>query len=88
MNSDFYSDDLDSVTNDLRDSAKGSNDGYDVAFSLTDDIAILAQSALCMPSVLVNNVYCADVSCEWVSCVQFPSIFLHSFHETEITTIS
>ena len=28
-------DDLDSVTNDLRDSVKGSNDGYDVAFSLT-----------------------------------------------------
>ena len=35
MHSDLYSDDLDSVTNDLRDSAKGSNDGYDVAFSLT-----------------------------------------------------
>ena len=31
----MYSDDLDSVTNNLRDSAKGSNDGYDVAFSLT-----------------------------------------------------
>ena len=30
-----YPDDLDSVTDDLRDSAKGSNDGYDVAFSLT-----------------------------------------------------
>ena len=29
------SDDLDSVTNNLRDSAKRSNDGYDVAFSLT-----------------------------------------------------
>ena len=28
-------DDLDSVTNNLRDSAKGSNDGYDVTFSLT-----------------------------------------------------
>ena len=28
-------DDLDSVTNDLRDSAKGSNDGYDATFSLT-----------------------------------------------------
>ena len=28
-------DDLDSVTDNLRDSAKGSNDGYDVAFSLT-----------------------------------------------------
>ena len=28
-------DDLDSVTDDLRDSVKGSNDGYDVAFSLT-----------------------------------------------------
>ena len=26
---------LDSVTNNLRDSAKGSNDGYDVTFSLT-----------------------------------------------------
>ena len=35
MHSDLYSDDLDSLTNDLRDSAKGSNDGYDVAFSLT-----------------------------------------------------
>ena len=35
MHSDLYSDDLDSVTNNLRDSAKGSNDGYDVAFSLT-----------------------------------------------------
>ena len=35
MHSDPYSDDLDSVTNNLRDSAKGSNDGYDVAFSLT-----------------------------------------------------
>ena len=31
----MYSDDLDSVTNNLRDSAKGGNDGYDVAFSLT-----------------------------------------------------
>ena len=31
----MYSDDLDSVTNNLRDSAKGSNDGYDVAFPLT-----------------------------------------------------
>ena len=30
-----YPDDLDSVTNDLRDSAKGSNDGYDATFSLT-----------------------------------------------------
>ena len=28
-------DDLDSVTNSLRDSAKGSNGGYDVTFSLT-----------------------------------------------------
>ena len=28
-------DDLDSVTNNLRDSAKGNNDGYDIAFSLT-----------------------------------------------------
>ena len=35
MHSDLYSDDLDSVTNNLRDSAKGSNDGYGVAFSLT-----------------------------------------------------
>ena len=33
----MYSDDLDSVTNNLRDSAKGSNDGYDVAFPLTKD---------------------------------------------------
>ena len=31
----MYSDDLDSVTNNLRDSAKGSNDGYDAAFPLT-----------------------------------------------------
>ena len=31
----MYSDDLDSVTNNLRDSAKESNDGYDVAFPLT-----------------------------------------------------
>ena len=31
----MYSDDLDSVTSNLRDSAKGSNDGHDVAFSLT-----------------------------------------------------
>ena len=31
----MYSDDLDSVTNNLRDSAEGSNDGYDVTFSLT-----------------------------------------------------
>ena len=31
----MYSDDFDSVTNNLRDSAKGSNDGYDVAFPLT-----------------------------------------------------
>ena len=31
----MYSDDLDSVTNNLRDSAKGSNDGHDVAFPLT-----------------------------------------------------
>ena len=36
----MYSDDLDSVTNNLRDSAKGSNDGYDVAFSLTDVLDI------------------------------------------------
>ena len=35
MYSDHYSDDLDSVITNLRDSAKGSNDGYDVAFSLT-----------------------------------------------------
>ena len=35
MHSGLYSDDLDSVTNNLRDSAKGSNDGYDVAFPLT-----------------------------------------------------
>ena len=35
MHSDLYSDNLDSVTNNLRDSAKGSNDGYDVAFPLT-----------------------------------------------------
>ena len=35
MHSDLYSDDFDSVTNNLRDSAKGSNDGYDVAFPLT-----------------------------------------------------
>ena len=35
MHSDLYPDDLDSVTNNLRDSVKGSNDGYDVAFSLT-----------------------------------------------------
>ena len=31
----MYSDDLDSVTNNLRDSAMGSNDGYNVAFPLT-----------------------------------------------------
>ena len=31
----MYSDELDSVTGNLRDSAKGSNDGYDVAFPLT-----------------------------------------------------
>ena len=31
----MYSDDLDPVTNNLRDSAKGNNDGYDVAFPLT-----------------------------------------------------
>ena len=31
----MYSDDLDSVINNLRDSAKGSNDGYDVPFPLT-----------------------------------------------------
>ena len=31
----MYSDNFDSVTNNLRDSAKGSNDGYDVAFPLT-----------------------------------------------------
>ena len=36
MHSDLYPDDLDSVTNNLRDSAKGSNDGYDATFSLTD----------------------------------------------------
>ena len=35
MHSDLYSDDLDSVTNNLRDSANGSNDGYDVALSFT-----------------------------------------------------
>ena len=35
MHSDLHSDNLDSVTNNLRDSAKGSNDGYDVAFSPT-----------------------------------------------------
>ena len=32
----MYSDDLDSVTNNLRDSAKGNNVGYDVAFPLTE----------------------------------------------------
>ena len=32
----MYSDDLDSVTNNLRDFAKGSNDGYDVTFTLTE----------------------------------------------------
>ena len=31
----MHSDDLDSVTNNLRNSAKGNNDGYDVAFPLT-----------------------------------------------------
>ena len=31
----FYSDDLDSLTNNLSDSAKGSDDGYDVAYPLT-----------------------------------------------------
>ena len=31
----MYSDDFDSVTNNLRDSANGNNDGYDVAFPLT-----------------------------------------------------
>ena len=31
----MYSDDLDSVTNNLRDSAEGNNDGYDVTFPLT-----------------------------------------------------
>ena len=35
MHSDPYSDDLDSVTDNWRDSAKGSNDGHDVTFSLT-----------------------------------------------------
>ena len=35
----MYSDDLDSVTNNLRDSAKGSNDGYNVAFPLTRKIS-------------------------------------------------
>ena len=35
MHSDLYPDDLDSVTNNQRDSAKGSNDGYDFSFSLT-----------------------------------------------------
>ena len=41
----MYSDDLDSVTDNLRDSAKGSNDGYDVAFPLTgyepDDMELI-----------------------------------------------
>ena len=34
----MYSDDLDSVTNNLRDSAKGSLVTYDVAFTLTQRI--------------------------------------------------
>ena len=41
MHSDLYPDDLDSVTNDLRDSAKGSNDGYDATFSLTIENILL-----------------------------------------------
>ena len=35
MHSDLYPNDLDSVTDDLRDSAKGSHDGHDAIFSLT-----------------------------------------------------
>ena len=38
-------DNLDSVENNLRHSAKGSNDAYDVTFSLTkDDIFVVARS--------------------------------------------
>ena len=35
----------------------------------------------------VIKLYCTDVSCEWVSCPHFPSIFGNSFQETEITAI-
>ena len=34
----------------------------------------------------VIKLYCTDVSCEWVSCLHFPSIFWNSFQETESTT--
>ena len=42
----MYSDDFDSVTNNLRDSAKGSNDGYDVAFPLTTSPSSSSQDSV------------------------------------------
>ena len=48
----MYSDDFDSMTNNLRDSAKGSNDGYDVAFPLTDcgaNVGLLNKSMYNVP---------------------------------------
>ena len=53
-----------------------------------DDNAILEPSALVVRCALVNKLHFRNVSCEWVSCVHTPSIFWHSFQETEITTIS
>ena len=41
-----------------------------------DDNAILEPSALCVFSALVNNLYCTDMYCEWVSCLHSPVDFL------------
>ena len=57
-------------------------------FRHKDDNAILESCALVVRSSVVNKLYYTDVSCEWVSCLHTPSIFWHSFQETEITTMS
>ena len=60
-------DDLDSVTKDLRDSVKGSNDGYDVAFSLTEVKGVIV-------IVFVTVMYVVN------SCVMIASVFSDIYH--------
>ena len=53
-----------------------------------DDNAVLEPSALCVRSALVNKLYCTDVYCEWVSCLQ-PRSTLHLFRsDTSVNKVA
>ena len=55
------------------------------SFQAHKDVVQFLSQARAMRSALVNRLYCADVCCDWVSCLHPPSIFWNSFQETEIT---